>query len=71
MANLTPRAKRNRRRRLIERDGDNCQICHQPMLGGDMTFDHVLPKGEGGGNEIGNLRLTHYRCNHGRHNRLR
>gem|GEM_PF-4735670 len=36
-----------------------------------MTFDHVLPKGASACDEIGNLRLTHYRCNHGRHNRLR
>jgi 5-methylcytosine-specific restriction endonuclease McrA len=71
MANMTPRAKQSRIRRLIERDGLTCQICFEPMVGGDFTLDHIVPRGEGGGNGIHNLRLAHYRCNHGRHNILR
>ena len=71
MANMTPRAKQSRIRRLIERDGLICQICFEPMVGGDFTLVHIVPKGAGGSNGIYNLRLAHYRCNHGRHNILR
>ena len=63
---MKPREKRNRQARLLVRDGPLCSICGLP-LGGDITFDHIQPRGEGGMNSIENLRLTHYKCNYDRH----
>lgn len=27
------------------------------------SFDHIIPKSDGGGNDQGNLRLAHKKCN--------
>jgi 5-methylcytosine-specific restriction endonuclease McrA len=68
MANMTPRAKRNRLRRLIDRDGLLCGICGQPIVPPEQpTIDHIVAKAEGGPNSFENLRLAHYRCNYDRH----
>lgn len=66
MANMTPRAKRNRRERVLAQHGRICWICGQP-IGEDLTLDHVTPKGEGGSNSVDNLRPAHYSCNYARH----
>jgi 5-methylcytosine-specific restriction endonuclease McrA len=61
-------------RLLLDRDGLLCGVCEMP-LDPDLamndptatTIDHIVPLREGGeyGHErsIGNLRLTHSRCN--------
>lgn len=56
--------------RIAERDGWWCWLCgggidphapvDSPVRG---TVDHLVPKSRGGGNELGNLRLAHKRCN--------
>ena len=67
MANMTPRAKRNKRARLIERDGPNCSFCHKYLSDHEITIDHIVPKSQGGGNNIENLRIACFSCNQGRH----
>lgn len=56
---------------LMARDGMNCTIC-----GGEIsrrvrdeydpnyiTFDHIVPRAEGGSDLLSNLRLAHQACN--------
>jgi 5-methylcytosine-specific restriction endonuclease McrA len=61
-------------RALLDRDGATCGLCETALdlsapldHGTTTTIDHVVPISEGGevGDElrIGNLRLTHSRCN--------
>jgi 5-methylcytosine-specific restriction endonuclease McrA len=65
---------------LRERDGDRCQICHRMIrdfslpsgpkgdpTGNGPSIDHLIPRSQGGSDELANLRLTHWRCNRKRH----
>jgi hypothetical protein len=61
--------------RLAERDGWWCWLCGQaidPAARGpwQATVDHLVPRSRGGGNEPGNLRLAHRRCNNRRGSHL-
>lgn len=56
--------------RIAERDGWWCWLCGgeiDPAAPKDSpgrgTIDHLVPRSRGGGNEPGNLRLAHKRCN--------
>lgn len=58
---------------LRERDGDDCQLCQQPI---DFTLpypdpmsrtvDHIRPRSAGGPTTLTNLRLAHWACNNRR-----
>ena len=55
---------------LAERDGWWCWLCGgeidptlPPNTSASGTVDHLVPRSRGGGNEAGNLRLAHRRCN--------
>lgn len=56
---------------LRERDGWKCQLCGEafrdpPAKHPDrmsVNVDHIIPAWKKGGEELANLRLTHYRCN--------
>lgn len=48
---------------LIERDGDCCCYCGQP-LGNDISIEHFLSIGSGGNNSPANTALAHKACNH-------
>lgn len=59
--------------RLLERDGDRCMICRQPLDFAvkvphprAVTVDHLVPRSLGGKTTFANLRLAHYSCNHDR-----
>lgn len=64
---------------LRERDGDCCQLCRGGILfhlpsgprGDDLgaSVDHVVPRSEGGSDDMANLRLAHWGCNRKRSNR--
>ncbi len=58
-------------RRILERDGPSCWLCHLPV---DLTttrptnrlapsVDHVVPLSLGGSDRDDNLRLAHFGCN--------
>lgn len=55
-------AQAKRRQRLIDRDGSDCWFCGRP-LGEDITFEHLVPKSDGGFNKLANLALAHAACN--------
>lgn len=66
----TIRGKRRKLVRLLVRDGFNCHICKEPLnlraennAPDQPSIDHVLPRSEGGGHELSNLRLAHRECN--------
>lgn len=50
-------------RTLLERDGNICFYCFQPMPPGDMTREHLLPSVHGGSNHLSNQVLAHRECN--------
>lgn len=68
-------------RYLADRDGHNCGICGRHVdidkpsgtRGKDghkgPSVDHIIPTSKGGGDELENLRLTHWGCNRRRGNR--
>lgn len=64
---------------LVERDGDKCGICNRKI---DITLksgtrgsrkgpsvDHIIPRSLGGTDDLTNLRLACWGCNHSRGNR--
>lgn len=65
---------------LRDRDGDHCGICLLTIdfqlssgpRGSDdgASIDHIQPRSLGGGDELSNLRLTHWRCNRKRSNKV-
>jgi 5-methylcytosine-specific restriction endonuclease McrA len=65
---LAPVAVKGRRKdkatvqALLERDGDCCFFCGEP-LGGDVTVEHLVAIAHGGPNHISNLFLAHQACN--------
>lgn len=55
----------------MARDGTACAICgdpldrhlRDPLHGKYITFDHIIPRRDGGSDALTNLRLAHRRCN--------
>lgn len=45
------------------RDRGICGICGTPVALAECHVDHIRPVGEGGNNDVTNLRITHARCN--------
>lgn len=64
---------------LVERDGDRCGICRKRVdlslrsgtRGNPMgpSVDHIVPRSQGGSDDLTNLRLAHWKCNNRRGNR--
>ena len=50
------------RARVLAAYGNTCWLCGQPILG-RISIDHVVPRSKGGGDDLGNLRPAHLRCN--------
>ena len=69
----TPRNSDRRQRRgivslLVERDGWHCAYCTAPLHGHldslpSPQIDHIVPRSQGGGNELANLALACGPCN--------
>jgi len=70
MANMSPKAKRNKRERLIQQYGPYCCYCSKYLPKEEMTIEHLMAKRDGGSNAIENLRLACFYCNHSRHNHI-
>ena len=60
----------NKIAKLIERDGPNCFYCGVEFGLGkrSVTFDHVVPRSQGGTRRTANLRLACAKCNRVRGN---
>lgn len=64
---------------LVDRDGDKCGICKRKvdiaLSSGPKgsrkgpSIDHIIPRSQGGEDELANYRLTHWGCNQARGNR--
>jgi 5-methylcytosine-specific restriction endonuclease McrA len=73
------RALRNLINYLAVRDSFRCGICRRKVdvslksgpSGSDRgpSVDHLIPRSQGGGDELANLRLSHWGCNRARKNR--
>lgn len=48
---------------LLQRDGDRCCYCGQPLGDRVPDVDHAVPRALGGSDLMLNLRLSHARCN--------
>lgn len=55
-----------KKRILINRDGRNCYLCKKPLTWRTMTFDHIVPRSEGGSHHTDNLKLACADCNNER-----
>lgn len=51
------------RERVIERDGNVCQLCGGDVEPDDIHIDHVIPVALGGPTEVQNLQVAHSICN--------
>jgi hypothetical protein len=49
--------------KVVRRDGQVCQICHQPVPDNQVEFDHVIPFSRGGPATPDNLRVACRSCN--------
>jgi 5-methylcytosine-specific restriction endonuclease McrA len=77
MRDLSRRRQRFQvRKELRRRDGDCCVWCGEPMLFGlpyasesGASIEHLVPRKLGGTDDIDNLALAHFGCNHQRNHR--
>lgn len=61
---LNAHKRENRRRRLYKVQGGVCLLCAGPMTLQDASFEHLSPLSCGGRRRaLGNLALSHFRCN--------
>ncbi len=49
--------------KVVRRDGQICQQCHQPVPDDEVEFDHIIPFSKGGTSTTDNLRLVCLACN--------
>ena len=56
----------SRRKAVWVRDGGICQACGR-LVYGKWICDHIVPKDQGGTDEIGNLRVMHPGCHNRKH----
>jgi 5-methylcytosine-specific restriction endonuclease McrA len=49
--------------KVVRRDGQICQECHEPIPDDQVEFDHIIPFSKGGTATPDNLRLLHRDCN--------
>jgi len=57
--------------KVVRRDGQICQKCHNPVPDCEVEFDHIIPFSKGGRSTVENLRLVHRDCNRKKSNSLR
>lgn len=48
---------------IYQRDKGICHICHNPAPKSRLHFDHVIPVSKGGAHTMGNIKVSHARCN--------
>jgi hypothetical protein len=56
--------------KVVRRDGQICQKCHEPVPDNEVEFDHIIPFSKGGPSTAENLRLVHRSCNRKKSNSL-
>jgi 5-methylcytosine-specific restriction endonuclease McrA len=64
-------SRRWQKNHLINKYGAVCYYCGLAFeKKKDITFDHYVPTSKGGFDELSNLRLAHFACNHVKNNML-
>lgn len=56
--------------RIIRRDNYTCQVCGKHLPDNEVEFDHIIPLSKGGSSEVSNIRLTCFKCNRDKSNRI-
>jgi hypothetical protein len=54
--------------KVVRRDGQICQRCHQPVPDDQVEFDHFIPYSKGGATTAENLKLCCRDCNRSKSN---
>src|ERR1043165_3356551 len=75
---MSNKRRTRQKRQLLKRDGwvvklfgtvytfANCMWCHCVLPGPRLTIEHIIPKHQGGTDDMENLGLACPPCNHGR-----
>lgn len=69
LRSIGDKSRRRIRTSLRARDGDDCYLCRGLMVFNNTksedyaTIDHILPRSQGGSNDLDNLKLAHRKCN--------
>lgn len=56
--------------KIARRDNYTCQICGKNLKDEELEFDHVIPISKGGCSEENNIRLTCFKCNRSKGNKI-
>jgi len=56
--------------KVVRRDNQICQVCHQHVRDDEIEFDHIIPYSKGGPTTVGNIRLLCRSCNRKKSNSL-
>lgn len=56
--------------RVVRRDNYTCQHCSEHLRDDKVEFDHIIPISKGGSSEENNIRLTCYKCNRDKTNKV-
>lgn len=56
--------------KVVRRDNQMCQVCHQHVRDDEIEFDHVIPYSKGGPTSVENIRLLCRSCNKKKSNSL-
>jgi 5-methylcytosine-specific restriction endonuclease McrA len=67
---MKTKQKRDRRIRLLRKNGPRCYWCHESFPANQLTLDHLKPRSRGGSNKLENLRLACFPCNNRRSDSL-
>ena len=67
LGNVGSVARRRKRKRILERDGNACVYCGAAE---DLTLDHIIPKARGGTSADRNLQTLCRPCNHAKDDSL-
>jgi 5-methylcytosine-specific restriction endonuclease McrA len=68
-ARRAPRPVKLSRANIYARDGYRCQYCAVPCAIGELTYDHVIPRAQGGTTTWENIVSACYACNRDKANR--
>ena len=56
--------------KVVRRDNQFCQVCHQHVRDDEIEFDHIIPYSKGGPTTVANIRLLCRSCNRKKSNSL-
>ena len=56
--------------RVVRRDNHTCQHCSKHLRDDEVEFDHIIPLSKGGSSEEYNIRLTCFKCNRDKKNKV-